>query len=181
MSKHQQYIIESDKGHSIFRPKGKRFEVLSFQRLEYTSENVALLSEQIRTNLTDDLISNDVRKKYPLGHPRWNRTLFGHCVHATFAFLYFMNTDILSPVRGEDTEGEGHWWLIDNNNGDIIDLTKDQYQTKELNGVYSIGKKRGYYGSKEAPASRFFRLMQRVQPTSNLYEINSLRDIKMEY
>ena len=181
MSKHQQYIIESDKGHSIFRPKGKRFEVLSFQRLEYTSENVALLSEQIRTNLTDDLISNDVRKKYPLGHPRWNRTLFGHCVHATFAFLYFMNTDILSPVRGEDTEGEGHWWLIDNNNGDIIDLTKDQYGTSELVGVYRTGKKRGYYGFKEAPASRFFRLMQRVQPTSNLYEINSLRDIKMEY
>ena len=52
-----------------------------------------------------------------------------------------MNTDILSPVRGEDTEGEGHWWLIDNNNGDIIDLTKDQYQTNELNGVYSLGKK----------------------------------------
>ena len=181
MSKHQQYIIESDKGHSIFRPKGKRFEVLSFQRLEYTSENVALLSEQIRTNLTDDLISNDVRKKYPLGHPRWNRTLFGHCVHATFAFLYFMNTNILSPVRGQDIEGEGHWWLIDNNNGDIIDLTKDQFETDELDCIYSTGKKRGYYESKEAPADRFSRLMQRVQPTSNLYEINSLREIEMEY
>ena len=64
------------------------------------------------------------------------------------------------------------------NNGDIIDLTKDQYETNELVGVYSTGKKRGYYGSKEAPAGRFFRLMQRVQPTSNLYEINSLREIK---
>ena len=139
MSKHQQYIIESDKVVH-FSPKRKRFEVLSFQRLEYTPENVSFISEKIRTNLTDDLISNDVRKKYPLGHPRWNRTLFGHCVHATFAFLYFMNTDILSPVRGEDTEGEGHWWLIDNNNGDIIDLTKDQYQTNELDGVYSREK-----------------------------------------
>ena len=179
MSKHHQYIIENDEGHSIFRPKGKRFEVLSFQRLEYTPENVSFLSEKIRTNLTDDLISNDVRKKYPSGHPRWNRTFFGHCVPATFAFLYFMNTNILSPVRGQDIEGEGHWWLIDNNNGDIIDLTKDQYGTDELVGVYSTGKKRGYYGFKEAPASRFFRLMQRVQPTSNLYETDSLGEIKM--
>ena len=179
MSKHHQYIIENDEGHSIFRPKGNRFEVLSFQRLEYTSENVSFLSEQIRTNLTDDLISNDVRKKYPFGHPRWNRPLFGYCVPATFAFLYFMNTTILSPVRGEDIEGEGHWWLIDKDNGDIIDLTKDQYGTDELVGVYSTGKKRGYYGSKEAPAGRFFRLMQRVQPTSNLYEIDNLREITM--
>ena len=178
MSKHHQYIIENDEGHSIFRPKGKRFEVLSFQRLEYTPENVSFLSEKIRTNLTDDLISNDVRKKYPSGHPRWNRTLFGQCVPATFTFLYFMDTNILSPVRGEDTEGEGHWWLIDKNNGDIIDLTKDQYETDELVSIYSTGKKRGYYGSKEAPAGRFFRLMQRVQPTSSLYEINCLREIK---
>ena len=44
--------------------------------------------------------------------------------------------------------------------------------------VFTVGKKRGYYGSKEAPASRFFRLMQRVQPTSNLYEIDNLREIK---
>ena len=76
-------------------------------------------------------------------------------------------------------EGEGHLWLIDKNNGDIIDLTKDQYGTYELVGVYSTGKKRGYYGFKEAPASRFFRLMQRVQPTSNLYEIDNLREITM--
>ena len=69
--------------------------------------------------------------------------------------LVFMNTDILSPVRGEDTEGEGHWWLIDNNNGDIIDLTKDQYQTNELNGVYSLGKKRGYYGSFQKTSKSF--------------------------
>ncbi len=179
MSKHHQYIIENDDGHSIFRPKGKRFEVLSFKRLEYTSENVSFLSEQIRTNLTDDLISNDVRKKYPLGHPRWNRTFFGHCVPATFAFLYFMNTKILSPVRGEDIEGEGHWWLIDNNSENIIDLTKDQYETEELDVVYSTGKRRGYYGSKEAPAGRFFRLMQRVQPTSNLHETDSLEELSL--
>ena len=179
MSRHHQYIIENEEGHIIFRPKGKRFEVLSFERLEYTSENVLFLSDKICANLTDDLISNHVKKKYPSDHPRWNSTLFGQCVPATFAFLYFMNTKILSPVRGEDIEGEGHWWLIDNNNGDIIDLTKDQYKTDELDSVYSTGKKRGYYGSSEAPAGRFLRLMQRVQPTSNSYEINSLREIKM--
>ena len=55
-----------------------------------------------------------------------------------------------------------------------------QYETDELAGVYSTGKKRGYYGSKEAPANRFFRLMQRVQPTSNLYETDSLGEIKVE-
>ena len=180
MSKHHQYIIENDDSHSIFRRKGKCFEVLSFQRLDYTSENVSFLSEQIRANLTYDLISNNVRKKYPLGHPRWKRTFFGYCVPATFAFLYFMNTNILSPVRGEDIEGEGHWWLIDNNNGNIIDLTKDQFETHELVGVYSTGKKRGYYGPNEAPASRFFRLMQRVQPKSNLYETDSLGEIRVE-
>ncbi len=173
MSKHEQYIIENEVGHSIFRPKGKRYEVLSYQRLEYNPKNVLLLSEQIRNHLTDDLISNDVKKKYPSGHPRWNRTLFGHCVPATFAFLYFMNTNLLSPVRGEDVEGEGHWWIVDTNTGDIIDLTKDQYTDDELVDVYKTGKKRGYYGFKEAPTARFFRLMQKVQPTSNLYETDN--------
>jgi hypothetical protein len=67
-----------------------------------------------------------------------------------------MDTNDLEPVRGEDTSGEGHWWLQDVHSKQKYDPTYEQFPTqKELEEVYSTGKPRGYYGFGEMPASRF--------------------------
>ena len=186
MSKHEQYILKREDHHLIFRIKGKRkgkrhevdkrYVVLKYNRLEYTKENLALLSKQIRSSLSDDLLSRKFCEDYPVGHERRKRRFFGYCVPATFACLYFMDTDLLVPVTGKDETGEGHWWLVDKSTNEIIDLTKEQFTDDELVQVYATGKPKGYYGGRnpnyEMPASRFFRLMHKVQPTSVLYETN---------
>jgi hypothetical protein len=121
----------------------------------------------IRSNLTDDLISEDIRDKYPEDHFRWKSPLFGQCVPATFVLLYLMDTGTLEPIKGEDATGDGHWWLRDILTREKYDLTLDQFPTYgEVEDVYSTGKPRGYYGVGEMPASRFFDLIQIVQPDS---------------
>ena len=170
MSGHEAYISKVGAFHHIFRPKGDRFEVLKYTRLAYTAANVTVLCDAIRRSLSMDLISHQVRRAYPDGHPAWQRDLFGYCVPASFALLYFLDTDALVPFRGVDPGGEGHWWLVDRHSGARHDITAGQYTDSELAYVYGSGRPRGYYGSGQAPAARFFRLMRKVQPESVLFE-----------
>ena len=86
----------------IFRNKGDRYDVLEFERYSYTAVQTDKVSKLIRANLTDDLISDDIREKYPEDHPRWKYTFFEHCVPATFDLLYLMDTGTLEPIRAED-------------------------------------------------------------------------------
>ena len=169
MSRHESYITKDGAFHFIHRQKGGRCEVLRYRRLDYTDQNVSFLCGAITDHLTPDLISHQVRRAYPAGHPAWKRDLFGYCVPASFALLYFLDTDALVPFRGIDMGGEGHWWLADRNNGRRYDITGCQYTEAERNGVYASGRPRGYYGRGEAPAARFLRLMNRVQPESELF------------
>ena len=173
MSRHESYISQVGGFHHIWRPKGRRFEVLRYIRLDYTAESLAVLHDAIGRNLTDDLISPQVRRHYPAGHSAWQRQRFGHCVPASFAMLYFLDTDALVPVRGVDPSGEGHWWLADRHTGAIHDITSCQYTDDELAQVYASGRPKGYYGRGEAPAARVFRLMKRVQPDAVLFESDS--------
>ena len=170
MSRHESYIIRDGAFHFIHRPKGDRLEVLRYRRLKYTEQNVSFLCNAIINHLTRDLISHQVRRAYPVGHPAWKRDLFGYCVPASFTLLYFLDTDALVPFRGADAGGEGHWWLADRNDGRRYDITGYQYTKAERDGVYASGRPRGYYGRGEAPAARFLRLMNRVQPDSELFE-----------
>ena len=105
MSGHEAYISKVGAFHHIFRPKGDRFEVLKYTRLAYTAANVTVLCDAIRRSLSMDLISHQVRRAYPDGHPAWQRDLFGYCVPASFALLYFLDTDALAPFRGVDPAG----------------------------------------------------------------------------
>tara|TARA_B100000242_G_scaffold121226_1_gene85089 strand:+ start:226 stop:801 length:576 start_codon:yes stop_codon:yes gene_type:complete len=170
MSGHDAYIARVGAFHHICRPKGRRFEVLRYSRLDYTEANTDFLCDAIRRNLSMDLISHQVRRTYPDGHPAWARALFGHCVPASFALLYFLNTGSLVPYRGVDLAGEGHWWLVDRQSGRRYDITGCQYTDSERDHVYETGRARGYYGRRQAPAARVFRLMRRVQPESVLFE-----------
>ena len=170
-SKHRDYLTTVDGKQRIFRPVEKYYDVLEFQRYNYTENEIEKVSNLIRDELTGDLISKDIKDKYPPDHPRWKYPFFGYCVPATFVMLYLMNTAVLEPMRGEDSGGEGHWWLRDKLTREKYDLTSDQFSTPgELEAVYATGHPKGYYGLKEAPASQFFELIQKVQPASKRFK-----------
>jgi hypothetical protein len=172
-SRHSKWMTIVDENNRIFRKCNNlrglsgKYDVLEFERYPYTPDQLDKASKSIRSNLTDDLISKEIKKKYPNDHPRWKYPFFGFCVPATFVLLYLMDTETLEPMRGEDLEGEGHWWLRDNLSLEIYDLTYDQFATnEERESVYETGKPSGYYGFGEMPAARFFDLIQKVQPNS---------------
>ena len=166
-SRHSEWMTVVAGKQRIFRKKGDQYDVLEFRRYPYTTIQTDKVSKLIRLSLTDDLLSKDIREKYPEDHPRWKYPFFGHCVPATFVLMYLMDTGTLEPIRGEDTSGEGHWWLRDILTREKYDLTLDQFPTYgDLEDVYATGKPRGYYGVGEMPASQFFDLIQIVQPDS---------------
>ena len=166
-SQHGKWMTIVDGKQRIFRKKGDQYDVLEFELYSYTPDQIDKVSKLIRLNLTDDLISKDIKEKYPDGHNRWKHLFFGQCVTATFVLLYLMDTGNLEPIRGEDASGEGHWWLRDELTKDKYDLTLDQFTTyEEVEEVYETGKPRGYYGYDEMPSSQFFDLIQKVQPDS---------------
>jgi len=176
-SKHNKWLIEFGSKHRLFRKSGKKYDVIEFERYSYTEGHMDAVGNLIKENLTDDLLSKNITDKYPPNDARWNYPYFGHCVPATFSLLYLMNTDELEPVRGEDASGEGHWWIRDTNSKQKYDLTYEQFPThRALEEVYATGKPRGYYGFGEMPASRFFDLIQKVQPKSKRWITENYND-----
>ena len=172
MSNHNKFIYKLDNNDCIYRTKGNssRFEVLQYNRLEYTTENIDKLVKDIKINLSDDLISNGFRKDFSPEYPRWKRKYFGLSVPATFVFLYFMDTDLLVANNGKYENNETHYWVKDKVSQVIIDITEEQYTKEELQEVYATGKSAVYYGYAEEPTARFFKLMHKIQPSSILYE-----------
>ena len=181
-SQHNNWMSKVDGKHRIFRQIKGRYDVLEYKRYSYTSDETDKVSKLIRLNLTVDLISKKIRRKYPDNHFRWKNPFFGYCVPATFVMLYLMDTEILMPMRGEDAEGEGHWWLKDNVSQKRYDLTFDQFTTnEERESVYETGKEKGYYGHEEMPASVFFDLIQKIQPKSKRWITDDLRTKTISY
>ena len=179
-SRHGKWMTIVEGNHRIFRKNNNmkglagQYDVLEFERYPYTPDQLEKVSKLIRSNLTDDLLSKEIKKKYPDNHFRWKYPFFGHCVPATFVLLYLMDTEILEPMRGENTDGEGHWWLRDNFSQEKYDLTFDQFATnQEREDVYETGKPKGYYGFGEMPDSLFFDLIQKVQPNSKRWNTNN--------
>ncbi|MCH1412393.1 MAG: hypothetical protein L7U86_03275, partial [Rhodobacteraceae bacterium] len=115
-SNHQKYLRKLNDEYELIRPIDNpitKCDVLRFKRYEYTSPSIKKIGDRIKDNLNSSLITGDIRRKYPSGHPRWKRELFGYCVPASFALLFFMDTDRLHPFTGSDPDGENHWWLED--------------------------------------------------------------------
>jgi len=155
---------------------GEEYDVLEYTRYDYTPMLTDKVSKLIRENLTDELISPDFRKKYPADHNRWKYPYFGLCVPATFVLLYLMDTNVLEPMSGTDSIGGTHYWLRDILTKEKYDLTLDQFPTYgELEDVYSTGKPRGYYGFREMPTSRFFDLIQKIQPDAKRWKADDYK------
>ena len=180
-SKHENFIRIIDDRCILLRPidqNATKYDILNYQRYEYTPAQVTKLISSIQDNLHKEFISEDINKKYPNDHPRWNRKYFGFCVPATFALLFLIDTNNLHPYRGYDQEKEYHWWIQDMTTGDRFDATAQQYSNKELQDVYATGKPEGLYSFKERPQKRFLDLMQLVQPTAKRYVTGSIDDLE---
>ena len=106
-SQHGTWMTVVDSKQRIFRQNGGRYDVLEFQRYPYTVTQTNKVSNLIRSNLIDDLMSEEIKEKYPEGHSLWKYPFFGYCVPATFVILYLMDTATLEPIRGQDASGEG--------------------------------------------------------------------------
>lgn len=147
---------KTDNGWEIFKTW-----VLEYETYEYTVENVDMLSEKIRENLTSDLLSGKYKED------NVTNPLFGHCYHATQALYYLLDCDVLVPMSGKDELGNIHWWLQDGEA--IIDVTGKQYDKIDCDPPYKVGKPSKWYGWKQRPHKRSMTLIKRVQPKARLY------------
>lgn len=173
-------MVDIDGKHRIFRKKKTKYDVLEYSKYPYTPKQTEEVCQLIRDNLTENLLPDNIKKKYPPEHTRWNYPHFGYCVPATFTLLYVMDTNVLEPMRGEDETGELHWWLRDILTREKYDITLAQFPTYEdLEKVYATGKPTGYYGGRnpnyQMPASRWFDLIQKIQPTSTRWDTLDIR------
>lgn len=106
--------------------------------MEYNKENLQKVSKLILENLTPDLLP----KKW-LDRNKTNPT-FGHCHTASGVLYKIFGSKNLKLYRGFDGEIY-HWWVLDLN-GNIIDLTADQYWSVGKVPPYIAGTKAGLLG-----------------------------------
>ena len=112
--------------------------------LEYTQDNLQKVISAVKKHLTSDLINKGYRER--------NSELpeFGQCLNASGTVHHFFK-DQFHLYSAEDEKNYGsfsrgkfyHWWLVDKDTGDILDITANQYKDdrQNLQHLYSIGKK----------------------------------------
>jgi len=135
---------------------------LHYEKISYNEETILKYKQKIINALTPDFLS----KKYKEENKK--NPMYGHCYHATQAMYYLLNTDALESCTAIDYKGTQHWWLKDKNNGLIIDVTEDQYFSVKEKPPYDKGKIKNWYGWKNRPHKRTFKLIMKLQPESRL-------------
>ena len=77
-SNHQKYLRKLNDEYELIRPIGNpitKFDVLRFKRYEYTTPSIDKIGDLIKDNLNSSMITGDIKRKYPSGHPRWEEPL----------------------------------------------------------------------------------------------------------
>ncbi len=101
------------------------------------------LIKLIQLHLTPDLLKPIYR---PLNQ---SNPMYGHCYVASEALYYLIRqlnlTNYLTykPCRGKDDKGIVHWWLK-NEDGNILDVTVNQYLSVGVPPPYIVGKCSGF-------------------------------------
>jgi hypothetical protein len=110
---------------------------------------------RLQLNLTTDLLKPKWRK-----HAEGKHQTYGHCYVMTESLYHlFAGSRGYSPhvVRVKTPEGSTtHWWL-QNKSGDIIDGTKEQFETRGIIIPYSDGRGSGFLTKK--PSKRCNQLI----------------------
>lgn len=105
---------------------------------------VVTIIKCIQNNLTPDLLKTQFRDGNAAN------PLFGHCYHSAEALYHLIRALQVPkkyfefrPCRGVDVNNVPHWWL-QNECGDILDPTVEQYTSKGLTPPYSTGRFRPF-------------------------------------
>jgi hypothetical protein len=107
--------------------------------LDYTPDNLKLVSEVILDNLTPDLLPKKWIKRNE------SNPMFGHCHTASACLQKIFGTKAIKLYRALDDEGIYHWWAVDKE-GHLIDLTVDQYYSTGRKPPHESGIKSGMLG-----------------------------------
>lgn len=107
--------------------------------LDYTPNNLKLVSEVILDNLTPDLLPKKWIKRNE------SNPMFGHCHTASACLQKIFGTKVIKLYRALDDEGIYHWWAVDKE-GHLIDLTVDQYYSTGRKPPHESGTKSGMLG-----------------------------------
>lgn len=108
--------------------------------LQYNKENLDKVSESIKKNLTPDLLPRYMRPRNA------SNPMFGHCHTASGVLYKIFGPSSLHMHRALDDEGIYHWWVVDRETKDIIDLTRDQYDSTGRIPPYKSGEKSSMLG-----------------------------------
>ena len=114
----------------------------------------------VQASLTPDLLKREYREGNR-GNP-----MFGHCYVATEALYYMLREGGLEvyPMHGKDPNGIVHWWLEDDA-GNIIDATADQYFSVGEEPPYERGTRGAFLPSRYrtgGPSERARVVIERV-------------------
>ena len=107
--------------------------------LKYDKENLDKVSKLILDNLTPDLVAVKFRARNAV------QPLFGHCYAASACLQKIFGSKNIKLYHAKDDEDIWHWWTVDKD-GQIIDLTVDQYYNTGRTPPYGKGKKAGQLG-----------------------------------
>lgn len=125
--------------------------------LEYTEDNLKLVSDSIRLNLTVDLLPRHMRYRNATGG---SNGTYGHCHTASGVLYKVFGPDNMHLYRALDDENLFHWWIMDKN-GITIDLTVEQYILLNRTPPYANGTKAGLLGFEYK--KRVLTLLDRVR------------------
>ena len=125
------------------------------------------LIQTIKEQLSPDLLKPRYRQENIDGNP-----MFGHCYVATEALYYLIKDDEYDmyseykdyrPRCGKEPDGNTHWWL-QNDAGDIIDPTKEQFDVQGKIPPYDNSRFASfmYTGEKNKPSKRTVTLINKV-------------------
>ena len=125
--------------------------------LDYTEENLNLVIDSIRRNLSIDLLPKKMQERNIRGG---SNGTYGHCHTASGVIYKIFGPKNVHMWRALDDEALYHWWIVDKN-GKIIDPTSEQYTLLGRVAPYTKGEKAGLLGFEYK--KRVLTLLDRVK------------------
>lgn len=110
--------------------------------MDYTEENLNIVIDSIRRNLSIDLLPKKMQVRNIKGG---SNGTYGHCHTASGVIYKIFGPKNVHMYRALDDEGLYHWWIVDKN-GKIIDATSEQYTLLGRVAPYSSGSKSSLLG-----------------------------------
>lgn len=110
--------------------------------MEYNEENLKIVIDSIRRNLTIDLLPKKMQDRNINGG---SNGTYGHCHTAAGVIYKIFGPKNVHMYRALDDEALYHWWIVDKN-GKIIDPTSEQYTLLGRIPPYSSGSKASLLG-----------------------------------